>query len=939
MDWVSLEKTNVFLLKSLPVLLSVLGGFSLLFTFYFWDQAVMPIEPRLFVESITVPLDFINLGGEILPIEIDNALVFQNFESLPPKFYPLVTLGFGLVFWFLFMLGLTLVSSLKKMYFIGGSAAVMFLLAFSGINGLNIVGIASNYALIALLLGTIVPIVLIHFFYSQWPLLFKFLLITAFSSLTMFLLIRASEVPQPWTLISESITLPAAVIAVLFMLHIGHAFVSGIYIFLARLNKGVGLKISWHITVIFVLYFLLLIFTLLKISGEINLPFPTIQPLFLMLVCGIMGYFVLKLKMDQVDQPYDNPLIGKSFYWLGFAITVWTWWKADFTENQPLSEFFNNVFLYGQIALSLLFFAYLFTNFSNLMNKGGPLEKVLFKPQFFAYFHMRVGAAMTLVILTIYGGGIIGVQLSTASTNLSADYYSQIDRPLEASILYENSWLLYRKNDKAKNAATHLRYRLNQPTAAMEHLIESFDNAPNVPNILLLSSKLHETEKIFEALFYLEKGLEYFPENPYIVNNLALLYSKLNRPKEALETINLVSSTNPISLANELGLQTKHGYLENSPLEGKPNLVLQINRLATANRMGNIEPYEVDSSTVPSQFAIHSSLLRNRWSNHVTDDLAQDLSLIDSMIGLEQPSIEELHYRETRVVRTYQDQYINETLKYLNGIAHSYPSSGGYFHSLAAAILIGQLDFEKGAIDLLVAQEMGFRKFKPFHLAVLYFGGKADDAKTIHQSLGIDFPEWMAWDGLGKLQENDLTRFYFAISNLHRQMPEKFMAQLSSISDNDLRADLAFFILIHKAHWLSENGLELIKKQILTPPSRKWTAAELNEFAQIWLGKMESSASSASDKAKKWVKPNLSPTRNAYLTPLVLKAVENENDDLKKYEMLQEASQFNKDPLLWINFVKQSRKIGLESYGSNALMEMQGWLDATEIEKLQMENL
>jgi len=90
---------------------------------------------------------------------------------------------------------------------------------------------------------------------------------------------------------------------------------------------------------------------------------------------------------------------------------------------------------------------------------------------------------------------------------------------------------------------------------------------------------------------------------------------------------------------------------------------------------------------------------------------------------------------------------------------------------------------------------------------------------------------------------------------------------------------------------------------------------------------------------KKWAKPNLSPTRNAYFTPLVLKAVEDEKNDLKKYELLQEASQFNKDPMLWIQFVKQSRKIGLDSYGSNALIEMQGWLNLPEIEKLQMENL
>jgi hypothetical protein len=931
-----MHKASELLLKGLPLLFTILGGLFLLLTLFFWEDFSMPVLPGIFSESVTVPISFVQLGPELIPIQMENSLVFQNFESLPPVISPYATLGFAFIFWFLFTIGLTLISTLNKMYFFGGCAAIIILLSFSGITGLNIGGISSNYALIFLLLGVLVPIVLIRFYFSDWPVLLRFVVVSIPASLTLYFLIQSSTIIRPEVLVAENLVLPATAITVLFLLYIGHSLISGITVFLIKLNKGLGLKISWHITIIFLLYFLLILFTLMANMGEINLPFPTFPPILLMIIAGIFGYFVLKLKIEQVEQPYDYPIIGKSFYLIGFAVTLWTWSKAEFTGNQPLSELLTTVFLYGQIALSLLFMAYLFTNFSSIFNRGTALEHVLFKPQFFAYFHMRIGAAMTLVILTIYGEGVIGVQLNTAATNLSADYYYQTGQPLEASILYENSWMQYRKNDKAKNATAHLNYRLNQPSIALEHLIESFDNAPNVPNIIFLSSELHKSDKVFDAMFYLEKGLEYFPENPYLTNNLALLYSKLNRPMDALEMIEKVASQNSASLSNKLALATKHGFLEGETVEDNDDQILKINQLAAENRKGDFASFVLETDNLPEHFVLASSLLRNQWSNQVTTDYGHDIQMLDSLIGQEQPSFEELHFRETRVLRSFQEEYINETLKYLNGLAFSFSNSAGYFHSLSANILAEQLDFEKAAIDLVAAYEKGFENFKSYHLALLYFGGKQEEAFDFHEKFKVDFPDWMKWDEAGNLQENKETRFFFQIAQLHRQVPEGFLKGLEQITDPKLKADFAFMVLIHKAHWLSEQEFERIKAPLLSLPESQWSAESLDQLIEIL--KNPNFEGEVDDKIKKTLNPHLPKDRNAYFTPLVLMAVNQEEDEVRKYEILQEASQFNKDPKLWILFVKQSRKIGLDNYGSNALLEMQNWLSLQEIEKLQLEN-
>jgi tetratricopeptide (TPR) repeat protein len=924
-----------FLFKGLPIFLSVLGGLLLLGCYFFWKDGFLPVIPGIFTETVSVTVNFAQIATEIIPLEIDNFLIFQNYESLPPSSYPWVSLIYGGIIWLLFNLGLSLVSSLKKLYFIGAAALSIFLLTFSGVNGLNLGGVASNYALIGLMLGSILPMVTIVFFFASLNLISRFSIITLISTITLILLVSFSDIQNPWLWMAENAVFPATIISTFFILHIGHAVISGITVLLIQLNKGTGIKISLHLLVVFFLYFLLLIFTLLSIMGEINLPFPTIPPIILMLIAGAMGYKVLKLKIDQTEQAFEEPLIGKSFYWIGFAFAVFTWTKADFSGNQSLFEFFNHIFLYSQIALSVLFFLYLMSNFLDILNSGKEVEKVIFKPQFFAYFHMRIGALMALVIITVFADLVLGNQLGAASNNISADYYYQSNRKLEAAILYENSWFQYRKNKKAKNAAVHLRYELREPTLAMEHLVQSFDYAPSVPNILLLSSKLHQQDKIFEALFYLEKGLEIFPDNPYLLNNLALLYSKLNRPQDALTTLGKIQKNDPVTLSNTLGLMVKHTLTPESELEILEDLPYQLNYLAYANKQGNYAPFTLNTASLPSNYHLRTALLRNQWSNKTAGTLTEDLELIDSLIVLEQMSFEERNYKESRILRTLQDSHINETLKYLNGMAMAYPGSAGYYHSFSARILAGQFDLQKAAVDIMVATERGFENFQPYHMAILYFGGKQAEAVGINRRFETPFPLWMDWDETGKLVKTDITEFWSNVAGLHQMLPETFLEILDRTSSPNLKTEWALALLRFKMHWLDRTDFEKVKTVILLNLPENWTGQELDS----WYAFINGDQSPPDPKIGQLLQPELGLERNAYWAPMIWKKLQQEKDDLVKYEILQEAIQFNRDPKLWIHFVKQSRKVGLDSYGSNALVEMQSWLSIEQIEKLQIENL
>jgi hypothetical protein len=239
-------------------------------------------------------------------------------------------------------------------------------------------------------------------------------------------------------------------------------------------------------------------------------------------------------------------------------------------------------------------------------------------------------------------------------------------------------------------------------------------------------------------------------------------------------------------------------------------------------------------------------------------------------------------------------------------------------------------------VDLELAFQKGYQTFQPQHLAVIYFAGKEALAFAIKEKFGIPFPEWMQWDASGQVVENEKVKYFDILSKLLRQMPEDFLVGIEKIENPSLKAELAGLILLHKMHWLSEADFRKVKSFIISAQNATWTESDLDAWYAFVKDENEESPS---EKINNAFRPDLGLERNAYWTPLVMKKISQEPDELRKYEILQDAIQFNKDPKLWIMYVNQSRKIGMDNYGSSVLVEMQGWLTISQIERLQMENL
>ncbi|MEX0883993.1 MAG: hypothetical protein WDZ72_11025, partial [Cyclobacteriaceae bacterium] len=563
--------------------------------------------------------------------------------------------------------------------------------------------------------------------------------------------------------------------------------------------------------------------------------------------------------------------------------------------------------------------------------------KILYKPPFFPYVHMRLGGMLSFLILLVYADAIVAVQFNTASTMNAADYYSATDRPLEARVLYENAFERYRKNKKALNASAHLYLQENQPTAAIKVLTRSFEENPNIPDILLLSENLKKGKRLNESIYYLETGLKYFPDNSFLINNLALQYLKINLIDEAKSLLEDMEGFPQTKNGNLIALNAQN----NLPLgrERKSEGILsKVNLLAFYNLQEENAGFEMETNTIRNGAdLLNRAILRNQWTNNIGYlPIDQHLRLLDSLVGQGNLLLaEEEDLKESGLVLRYKAGQINELLKQLNGMAFKFNRNAGYYHAFAGSVLSGQMDFEKAAVEWKQAFERGYSNFKAPHLPVLYFGGKSNDALFIFGTQKVPFPDWMVFGEDKTLVENDTVILFRQMSDLPKMLGTELIPALGKIQNEGLQALFIEQILLKKGHWFQKAEIDNLMTIYRNQGNEK-------DYLEEYVALIKNETLSL-DKALTSIDENaLSPLKvggNAYLTPMVLKGLEGYDLDVDKYNHLLEASQFNKDPLLWINLVKYSRKIGLDHYASKNLAIMSEWIGTEDLITLQLEHL
>ncbi|WP_026952345.1 tetratricopeptide repeat protein [Algoriphagus mannitolivorans] len=915
-------KSKSSIAKIPALLLLASGGLFAIYCYWASGNIYPNLVTATFLDTVAVPFSQVNFGALSIPIELDNYLIFQEFKAVEPGSTSFQTYLFGLAFFFIAVTALTYFSYFQKMPFLGAGLGWIILLTFSNVNGLNIGGPSSNIPLIAMISGTMIPGIYFHVWKPYTRFGVRWISVLFFFSVTLVSLLSLSPIEKPGFFLSEQTMVPAVGFALAWLFWQGHAVVSGIYVLLAKVNQNLSTKISIQIFIIGLVYFLILIGLLLNLKGEVNLPFLIFSPLYLVIPIGVLGWFSTEQKILQESNLAANPSKLKGLYFLGLGITFWLLGKIEITANQPAEELIKNLLVYSQISFSLFFIIYLMSNFLSVMNTGKAVHRILYKPYSLPYYHLRIGGTIGILVITIYMEAIVAAQFNSFTTNNLANYYYETGKKLEASILYENSWDQYRYNPKAKFLTAKLLLDLNQPTLAKEHLEQSFSEAPQVDNILLLCERLNRENKPFEIIYYLENGLKFFPQNPKLLNNLALYYTLTQQFDKAKTLLEENAKLDPVSASNWLALQAKLG--EKSELDDlSTDLISQVNGLASA-RLNLSSEEQAFNKEVKNKLDPKFSpmVIQAAWRNLVatksTEDPSSEIIFLDSLSKNPDYIDYTMQIQESASLRSLAAGRVMESVKNLNGLAFRNPGDAAYYLQLTAKIQAQNLDFEKASRDLIVAEQKGFQAFNPDLILILKLGGFLEDAARIQEKYQV-------------LDKNLSPEVYQLLENFNELLPEKAFAQWETLGSDSIKNQLAWRLLAHKAHGLTKVQLQAVGQVLLKNSN---SASDLETFLKNpdWAN----AESLLAFTQFLGVRDEL--TANPYFTPLVLSAAERIPDPIAQYETINAASDFNKDPLLWIRKVQAAKRIGLDNYAAAAIQEMSNWMTWDEIEKLQLAN-
>lgn len=903
--------SNTYFLRKIPAILSlgvgaILAAYSLISPSFTHSN----LQAGAFLDRLPVPFSKVSVGEIEIPIEVDHFLVFQNYQVTRYPFTPNENYLFGIFIVLASITALANLSRFKKIQFLGVGVGWILLLTLSNFNGLNIGGPSSNLSLLSLLGATMIPTVYFHIWGTQSPFWIRWLVLACTTGGTLIAFIWISPILNPSLYLSEQSLIIGMGISIAWIFWQGHGILSGFLILISKANAGLKTKTSIQFATVSLLYLGFLLVLLLHSKGDVTWPIADFIPLYLIFPLGLLGWYSTQEKLAQSDNLASSTQILQNLYFLGFACTLWTIWKLAFSHNQAGEELLKHLVIYSQLGYSLFFFIYLAINFFPLMHRGRAIHPVLYKPFILPYYHLRIGGTIAFMVITTFLEAIIASQVSALTSNIVGDYYYQTNQKLEASILYENSWDQYRYNPKAKNLTAQLLFELDQPSLAKEHLEESFDLAPQVDNILLLSERLQKENKPFEAVFYLENGLQFFPNNPYLSQNLALLYTLVKKDEEAQALFADLSKNNPVATANWLAISAKLGKKVEIP-EVEEDLIFLINRVATERKNGMLVDPQILNGLKEKLAKESSPLLlqagyRNLLATQNLEDPTKDIAFLDSLAKREEFLEYTMQIQETAILRSLGAGRINEAVKNLNGLAFRNPGDAAYYLNLSGLVLAQQLDFEKAAKDFAFSAEKGFQAQLPIHEAIRNWPGTR-----------IDETE----------QSNRIQPEFEFLGTFNQSHPQKLFAEWQNILSAKFKLEVALKLLSHKAHGLTTPQLKEIGAFLKGKSDR---TADLDAFLQApdWTN------ANSLRSFTKFIGSSEELTANPYFGPLIWSAALQTKDGLEAYELLQAASEFTKDPLLWAKKIQAAQALGLDQYATEAREEMKTWMSDEEIEAL-----
>lgn len=505
----------------------VLSVMAYVFTYFSGSSFVINWEVNNVVNPVQTLFDSYRSGIFEFPIHINNYVISQGFIASElqvnewPAYLLLIWLGIFI------SIILTLITDLPRFWFV--ASVVLLTVLFIGLK-LDYLVLFNSYSKIGLGIAFVLyypALYIFHFVKQDIGHVPRFLIHMGATLIFGVLIFYYSHVDLPFLhLVNYGIYVPLA-LTILFAFMVGHEIVSG---FLRIITSGtlVGEKSGLiHFMIITVVFVLNAVMVLLRNNHRIDVDMYVIGSFWLLTIASIVGIWGYRTKEETYGSMFPFYPVGAILF-ISLAITAHLTISYFFISgNDFFVEVVDDLIIYSQIGFSGLFLVYVMANFFDMFWNNLDISKVLYKPMRMPYFTAKFAAVIVIMALFFKFNQIIYQQTFAGYYTGVADLYLKAEDYLSATEYYELSSMYSGTSHRANYALATMEKRNKEYDKEFNYLKMSVGKNPTEFAFVNLASKYLEQKRYFEAIFTLQDGLEKFPNDGNLMNNLGLAYMEI----------------------------------------------------------------------------------------------------------------------------------------------------------------------------------------------------------------------------------------------------------------------------------------------------------------------------------------------------------------------------------------------------------------------------
>ncbi len=553
-------------------------------------------------EALPVIADVFRYGVHQFGIQADSYLLLQYFNASPLDYPTWVLSIFSLGILTFFAISFAGSSLLSKWIFYPSVTILILGLNYLGIEQFTLFGISGSLPILFVVLSFVGPAYYFHAIATATSFgkrLLVFLGISVFW-LVVALLGEASAIGSLLALESTPILMIAATF---FTAIIAYQPILGILLLIRKTNSSGTLNVNVHLIILSLIYLGNLVFFFLRQIGAFDLGIWLVEPVYIFFLSSLIGFWGIQYRFIQSEFTIGNR-IGLSVLYLALILaSVLIWCLGVFTKNDPLLDYLENVVLYTHIPFGTFFLLYLIANFVEVLKQNAPVERAVYKPFKLKYFHMRMGSLIFTLAILLFANAPVVNEFKAGTYNMMGDYFLSIGNKTYAKEYYQAAKRVGYQSFKANYTLGHLAISDNSISQAKEWFGDA-GTTGQFPHSFLALAEVHRSlDQYLEASIVIEEGLKYFPTDARLLNNKALLMSRLEENQAALLTIDQAyarKTQTEVIAANLMALLAKSlpetaEYPDINDLYDPNQANHAINLLALDNKFGklNQQPIQI----------------------------------------------------------------------------------------------------------------------------------------------------------------------------------------------------------------------------------------------------------------------------------------------------------------------------------------------------------